>query len=633
MFLSIVLAFGLSCPCAYAAEDNTGTPQGTYVNSKSDQSTIADSDMLAQLPDVKTAEGETGGAGNDDQNPPLPADPSTEPEPEPVPEPQGPLTFNFNLTKRPVINSVEQTSSGLMVTWSPIMEADGYIVLRRIRGAGDSINAKYMKGLSENSITLDAKLFKKANIQKTGWEKCKTVTSSYTISYVDTNASYEKIYEYSIIAYKANKATSNALIPFPYLLSYVRDRDISKPSLAMEGYRMKSPQFTSIKKKSKTMTVKWSRIAGAKGYTVQISKNSAFFGKKTKTVKGEASLSATFTSLSKSANYCVRVKAYGNPVYSTQYSMWAPSYFTSATKRASMSRLMYKYKVKKKEDKKADSNTKVKGASTVKAKKAKKKSKYIVKTKPFELRGRAKQAMGKYDTMQGGCSDGKYMYFVLLNKQNKRCKITKVKISTKKVVKVSKPLKLNHGNGLAYNPDTKRLIVAHADGNPKALTEINRSTLKKIKTHTVQAPSTLQGATVSQLKAYNGFSSIAYSPKKNVYVGLLYGSHNVALLDSNFKMIRYITLSKKKNQVYQCIEVAGDSILVGQSFESSSQPYNIIITYDWNGNYVTTTRLQKSFELENVFVAGAKVYAGFYRSYTKGKKFMRDNYVYRVNTF
>lgn len=641
VFLSIVLAFGLSCPYAYAAGEDAGASQIESTNSEDDHAYAIGSNASTQFPDAKTTEGEAEG---DEANPPLPPDPDPDPDPEPdpepipEPEPQGPLTFDFNITSRPVIQDIEQISSGLRITWSPLGDVDGYLVLRRKEGAGLSVDEKYEKGISKNSITLDADLYKKSSLVKTGWACFATITSSRTISWVDKKAAYGQMYEYIVIAYKINKATSNSFVGLPYIPSYAQDRDISRPSSSEIGYRMGSPALISIDRKPKAMTVKWASVAGADGYTVQISRNSAFSGRTTKTVKGKSNTSVTFKALSKSASYCVRIRAYGNVFSGTSRSMWNTSYFTNTTKRASMSRLMYKYKVKKEDaDKKNASKTAVKGASTKnlkKAKKTKKKVKYITKKKPFELRVRAGQKMGRYDTMQGGCSDGKYMYFVLLSKVKKRCKIAKVRISSKKVVKISKPLKLNHGNGLAYNPDTKRLVVAHAEGNRYALTEINKSSLKLVRTHYVYAPSSLPGATQAQLNNYKGFGSIAYSPAEGVYVGLLYKSHNLVFLDSDFRMIKYVTLSKKKGQVYQCVEVAGDSILIGESFGSTkAKSYNILSTYNWDGSYVTTTRLQKSYELENVFVAGTAVYAGFYRCYAKGRKTLKDNYVYRINTF
>lgn len=641
VFLSIVLAFGLSCPYAYANGEDGVASQGDTGGSDGDQaSAIVGSNASAQFPDSKISEGEAQGDTEDDPDPALPPeyDPEPDPEPIPEPEPQGPLTFNFNIESRPVIQDIEQVSSGLRVIWSPVSNVSGYLVLRRKEGAGISVDDKYEKGLTKKSITLDADLYKKAALAKTGWACFATITSSQTVSWVDKKAAYGQMYEYVVVAYKTNKDTSNAFAGLPYLPSYAQGRDISRPSYSEIGYRMGRPALISIDRKPKTMTIKWASVAGADGYTVQISRNSAFSGRTTKTIKGKSNTSVTFKGLSKSISYCVRIRAYGNVFSGTSYSMWNTSYFTNATKRASMSRLMYKYKVKKEDkDKKSASKTAVKGVSTKnlkKAKKAKKKIKYITKTKPFELRVRAGQKMGRYDTMQGGCSDGKFMYFVLLSKVKKRCKIAKVRISTKKVVKISKPLKLNHGNGLAYNSDTKRLVVAHAEGSRYALTEINKSSLKLVRTHYVYAPSTLPGATQAQLQNYKGFGSIAYSPKEDVYVGLLYKSHNLVFLDSDFRMIKYVALSKKKGQVYQCVEVAGDNILIGESFGSTkAKSYNILSTYNWDGSYVTTTRLQKSYELENVFVAGTAVYAGFYRCYTKGRKLLKDNYVYRINTF
>ncbi len=597
------------------SDSNSDQESGSNLDSNSDSDTDSDSDSDTGADSDSDSDSDSDPAP--DQEPEPAPDPEPEPEPEPEPSDE-PITFTFGIAKKPEIQSIEQTSKGLMLTWSRVSSAEGYIILRRDQDSGSSADGIFESGLSGNTLTLDSQYFKKAYFNEMGWAKYKTITSNRTISWTDTKASYGQMYEYTVMAYKTNANTSNSLVEFSYLPSYVSGRDISLPAEPNLGFRMESPSF-STKKSSTKLTVKWTEVEGASGYTIQCSRNSAFSSKKSKTIKASSSGSVTFTGLSKSVNYCVRIRAYGNVSSKKQYSLWNTCNYTNKTKTASMSILKYKYKVKKK---------------TSATKKSKTKVKYVTKSKRFELRARAGQKMGQYDTMQGGCSDGTYMYLCLINKSNNRCKIAKVKISTRKVVKLSKPLKLNHANGITYNSTTKRLVVAHGSGNYKTVTEVSKSTLKIIKTHTVKAPTTLQGATVSQIKAYKGIASIAYSKNENAYACLLAGSHNVVLLDSNFNMIKYIALTAKKDQVYQCIEVSGDNILIGESFGStSSKRYNIISAYNWDGEYVTTTRLQKSYELESFFLAGTKAYAGFYRSYTQNKKFMRDNYVYRVSTF
>lgn len=635
--ISISLVFGFSFPQAFAYGQEEGT-----TNVQNESAADAEQVYVSVPLDYSGNSNEDGQSSSGDEGteqpevPLLPPDPDPVPDPTPV-EPAGPLTFKFNITGTPVIQEIQHVSTGLRVCWTPVKGVDGYLVLRRVEGAGLSVDSTYEAGLSNNSITLDEKWFKKTNLSKTGWACYATVTSPNTVSWVDKKALFSQLYEYTVIAYKTNKATSNASAGLPYIPSYAVGRDLSRPSSVEVGYKMKNPTLKTVSKNSRTLTVKWTPVAGADGYTVQCSKNSAFSGKVSKTVKGGNSSSIKITGLTKSASYCVRIRAYGNVFSGTSYSTWTTSSFTNKTKRASMSRLLYKYKVKKKVKVTTSSKSKVKGVSTSNLSSTKKvttKVKYVTKSTPFELRVRAGQKMGRYDTMQGGCSDGTYMYLCLLSKVKKRCKIVKVRISTRRVVKISGPLKLNHGNGLAYNSKTKRIIVAHGEGNRRALTEINKTTLKKVKTHTVTAPTSLKGATPSQLRAYKGFGSIAYSSTQGVYVGLLYGSHNVVLMDANFKMIQYITLSKKNGQIYQTIEAVGDNILIGESFGSTyAKRYNILSTYNWDGQYVTTTRLQQSFELESVFAAGTRIYAGFYRSYVKNRKFMKDNYIYRVNTF
>lgn len=376
------------------------------------------------------------------------------------------------------------------------------------------------------------------------------------------------------------------------VVAYYND-SLSELSATSSIYHLQSPSIKSCtkKKKSKTMTVKWNRNTIASGYQIQYADNRLFHSAKTVTIKSNKTVSKKIKKLSKSKTYYVRIRAYKTVGGKKYYSDWTLSSNAKKTKTAS-------YKLQK------------------------------YKKKTFELKGRAKQSLGGYDTVQGGCSDGKYAYYALYNRKVEKCKIVKVKLSNMKVTKISGVLNIAHGNDMTYNSKTKRVIVTHTKVNTKRISIINPSSLKIERTLDVKIPKKMRGVSDKELKNMKGFAGIAYSKKKNQYVTFLNSTGDLMILDSNFNPVSYVKPSSKSTLTKQGIDVTDDYILI--SYSGST---NIIMVYTWEGQYVTKINVKKGYEIENIFHVGKQYYATFYRSYYKNKKLKRDNYVYKISSF
>lgn len=374
--------------------------------------------------------------------------------------------------------------------------------------------------------------------------------------------------------------------------AYYND-SLSDSSAASSVYHLQSPTIKSCtkKKKSKTMTVKWNRNTSASGYQIQYADNRLFHSAKTVTIKSNKTVSKKIKKLSKTKTYYVRIRAYKTVSGKKYYSDWTLSSNAKKTKTAS-------YKLQK------------------------------YKKKTFELKGRAKQSLGGYDTVQGGCSDGKYAYYALYNRKVEKCKIVKVKLSNMKVTKVSGILEIAHGNDMTYNSKTKRVIVTHTKVNTKRISIINPSSLRIERTFDVKIPEKMRGVSDKELKKMKGFAGIAYNKKRNQYVTFLNSTGDLMILDSNFNPVSYIKPSSKSSLTKQGIDAMDDYILI--SYSGST---NIIMVYTWEGQYVTRINVKKGYEIENIFHVGKQYYATFYRSYYKNKKLKRDNYVYKISSF
>lgn len=427
------------------------------------------------------------------------------------------------------------------------------------------------------------------------WNQMAKLTAGTSLSWTDTSAANGKKYTYSVKAYYEDSES---------VLSDERT-----------ALLLASPSVTGLSKKNTKMTVKWSRNTLASGYQIQYAPNRLFHGAKTITVSNNRTTSKTVAKLSKKKTYYVRIRAYAKTGGQTYYSVWSLSGNTKKTQNASSQRLKCGKKI-------------------------------------FELRAQAKQKLYDYDTVQGGCSDGVYAYYVLYNRKVEKCKIAKVKLSNMKVVKVSGVMNISHGNDLTYNSHTKRLIVTHTNVHTKRVSVINPNTLKEEQIKDIAIPSKLAGVSDADLKNVKGFAGIAYSSGRKQYAAFLKSTGDILILDRNLNPVSYIKPSKKSGLTKQGMDVTDDYILLGYSGKT-----NIIMVYTWDGDFVAQINVKKGYELENIYHVGSQYYATYYTSYyktyyttekktkiVKGKKkkvkvrvkhrkLMRDNYVYKISGF
>lgn len=438
-------------------------------------------------------------------------------------------------------------------------------------------------------------IYRKTNTSK-GWKLVNNINGNTVLSWKDTSVSNGNVYYYTIKAYYKNI--------------------VSPISNTKYIYRIVSPKITKYKKDKTKLNIKWNKNTKATGYQLQYSTSSLFLSNKTIKISNFITISKNINKLSKNKTYYLRIRTYKRYKNKTYYSTWSLTSNIKNTKKVSL--------------------TKIK-----------------IKKKDYELRTQTKQTLYQYDTVQGGCTDGKYAYYVMYNRKVEKCKLVKIRLSNMKLVKVSSILNIAHGNDITYNKDTKKLIAVHTRVNKKRISIIDPNTLKVEKYQDISIPTQLAGTTTSQLKTIKAFWGIKYNASKKQYVVLLKNCADFLILNKNMEPIHYIKASKKDNQMYQGLDITDDYILVIQSFKGN-KPYNIISVYDWEGNYITKINTMKGYEIENVFHIGKQFYATFYTSYykiyytkekqtkivkgkkktvtvkVKHKKLMRDNYIYKI---
>ena len=198
------------------------------------------------------------------------------------------------------------------------------------------------------------------------------------------------------------------------------------------------------------------------------------------------------------------------------------------------------------------------------------------------------------------------------------------------MIKVSKVLEIHHGNDLAYNNRTRKVMAVHMTEKSMAIGVINSETLKLEKNVTIKIPNGLPGVSALKAKKITGFNAIAYDSDTNRYVLRIRNLGDYLITDGNLNPIKYVTPKKKKHRqaVYAGLDVV-DGYIASTQYRYNSGGYNIIQLHDWSGKYVGTVNINKKYELESSFNASGQVYAVYYYPHTSSGKANRSNYIYK----
>lgn len=203
--------------------------------------------------------------------------------------------------------------------------------------------------------------------------------------------------------------------------------------------------------------------------------------------------------------------------------------------------------------------------------------------------------VGDHTVMQGGCSDGKYMYLILEYNEAKTDVITKVDMTTWEIVKQSEPLLLHHGNGMGYNSKTNKILVSHNSGAVKDVSIVNPNTLKIEETFSLKY----------------GIYGIAYNEKRDCYVVGISGESAFAVLDSNFVELGYYE-GHQLGLANQSVSCDDNYIYVGNSGVGTNPGMEVVKIYNWMGEYQGIFRVDSVSEQEAFIPINGKNYITFF---------------------
>lgn len=206
-------------------------------------------------------------------------------------------------------------------------------------------------------------------------------------------------------------------------------------------------------------------------------------------------------------------------------------------------------------------------------------------------------SLGNHVTAQGACADSRYAYFAI---DNGYVTLLKYDVNTWQLVQKKHGLNLGHANDMTYNANTNTIVVANNSPDFDTVSFVDPNTLSVI------------GSKKIDYKIY----SIAYNENYQRYVVGISGTYNFAILDNDFNLVQEV-----KGYQSGYLRQGGDCDDAYIYFSQSGGGSNIIVVYDWYGNYVDTISVSKSLEIENIFHVGNTMYSTFH---------YYGNFVYRI---
>ena len=204
----------------------------------------------------------------------------------------------------------------------------------------------------------------------------------------------------------------------------------------------------------------------------------------------------------------------------------------------------------------------------------------------INLRAMIKERPDHYSVVQGGCTDGKYAYYLMVSSKTQKGRVLKVRMGSNKVVKRGPVVDVHHGNGMTYDSKRHRLVVIGRESRRLEVVTIDADSLKlksKKKANYKYAGKWKVGKELG----YYGLAAIAYVEKYDCFLSLQRITHDILVLDHNFKVIGFIKtkITAKYPGTYQAMDADEKYVyllLSPYQFNYRKQPNNIILALDWN---------------------------------------------------
>ncbi len=197
---------------------------------------------------------------------------------------------------------------------------------------------------------------------------------------------------------------------------------------------------------------------------------------------------------------------------------------------------------------------------------------------------------GNHTTGQGSTSDGDNFYFAIKNTQDSSAKICKYNMSSLKTTGKTAAFNGGHANDLTYNSHSDCLYLARGRSQSNYLTVISCKDLSIVEEKQIPV----------------GAGAITYNSLIREYA-VSQGGLSLHILNEKFELEQ--SFDREYAADYTAQGMGSDDSFI--YFPMSGKRDNIIVVYDWSGNYVTTLTLETPSESESLFYASGNYYVTF----------------------
>lgn len=211
---------------------------------------------------------------------------------------------------------------------------------------------------------------------------------------------------------------------------------------------------------------------------------------------------------------------------------------------------------------------------------------------------------------QGAASDGKHFYFLNRSTEDGQSIVYKYDMSSLSLVGKSRIFNAGHANDATFDFGKNRFIAAHGHSEGKILTPLN--------------PETLQ--VLPNIDITVGSGAIAYSKGKGQFA-ISQGGKTLYVTDNDFNVLSSYT--RTDNSPYLAQGMGCDDMYVYFPMSPrNGKTDNVLVTYDWAGNYIMDIHIPMSLESESMFYSAGSYYVNFYPGSKKGAALYRVDPVY-----
>ena len=228
-----------------------------------------------------------------------------------------------------------------------------------------------------------------------------------------------------------------------------------------------------------------------------------------------------------------------------------------------------------------------------------------------------------FDVIQGGCTDGRYIYQCNENQMNDyshsefhRTRIVKIDPETGERTAVSEPYPLDHSNDMCWNSLTSELMVVYNGRNAKRITVFDRDSLRPVRSFEIS----------------RNIFALAHDPEHDRYAAGVSGGMDVCVYDRDFNETAYLPLGNYGHvtQGIDCDSRYIYAVQTGRGNIDGDRLYGYLLVFDWEGTPVAHTRIPlpdgetSEKETENISHIGGRFFVGYH---ARGKGCLHEIFV------